>query len=109
MLTLGGKFMAKPQGVQLGLLYGAVFVLGAASAVFEHQKEAIDWVTDSLPLIEEILPFSLLLMLTLVVFALYRAAGSVLERLNGISLAAHNALHTNYGKGTHTNSVITSS
>ena len=88
---------------------GAVFVLGAASAVFEHQKEAIDWVTDSLPLIEEILPFSLLLMLTLVVFALYRAAGSVLERLNGISLAAHNALHTNYGKGTHTNSVITSS
>jgi len=47
---------------------------------------------------KEILPFSLLLILALVVYGLFRAAGSVLEWLNGVSLAAHSTLHTNYGK-----------
>ena len=109
MLPLGGQVHGQAARGSARASLWCTVCTGAAYAVFEHQKEAIDWVTDSLSLIEEILPFSLLLMLTLVVFALYRAAGSVLERLNGISLAAHNALHTNYGKGTHTNSVITSS
>jgi hypothetical protein len=68
-------------------------VLGAAYAVYEHQQ-AIGRFTDSmkevwLPLMKEILPFSLLLILALVVYGLFRAAGSVFERLNGISLAAH--------------------
>ena len=90
--------MSKAQRFRLGLFYGAVFVLGAAYGVFEHQKQAIDWLTDSLPLIKEILPFFLLLILALVIYGLFRAAGSLFERLNGISLAAHNALHTNYGK-----------
>ena len=94
----GGAFMSKAQRFRLRLFYGAVFILGAAYGVFEHQKQAIDWLTDSLPLIKEILPFSLLLILALVVYGLFRAAGLVLERLNGISLAAHSALHTNYGK-----------
>jgi hypothetical protein len=35
---------------------------------------------------KEILPFSLLLILALVVYVLFRAAGSVLERLNGMPL-----------------------
>ena len=90
--------MSKAQKFRLGFFYGAVFILGAAYGVFEHQKQAIDWLTDSLPLIKEILPFSLLLILALVVYGLFRAAGLVLERLHGISLAAHSALHTNYGK-----------
>jgi len=83
----------------LGLLYGAIAVLGAAYGVFGHQHAVADSMKEvSLPLIKEILPFSFLLILALVVYGLFRAAGSVLERLNGISLAAHSTLHTNYGK-----------
>jgi hypothetical protein len=94
----GGAFMSKAQG---GLLYGAIAVLGAAYGVFE-QPQAIDRFTDSmkevwLPLMKEILPFSLLLILALVVYGLFRAAGLVLERLNGVSTAAHSTLHRNYG------------
>jgi hypothetical protein len=97
-----GGVMGKAQRFRLALLYGAIAVLGAAYGVFEHQQ-AIDWVTDSmkglsLPLIKEVSPFFLLLILALVIYGLFRAAGSLFERLNGISLAAHNALHTNYGK-----------
>jgi hypothetical protein len=90
--------MSKAQRFWLGLLYGGVFVLGAAYGTFEHQKQAIEWVTHSLPHIKEILPFLLLLILALVVYGLFRAAGSVLERLNGVSVAAHSTLHTNYSK-----------
>jgi hypothetical protein len=90
--------MSTAQRFWFGLSYGAVFVLGAAYGIFEHQKQAIEWVTHSLPLIKEILPFFLLLILALVVYGLFRAAGSVLERLNGVSVAAHSTLHTNYGK-----------
>jgi len=94
---LGDGFMSKAQW--LGLLYGAIAVLGAAYAVFGHQHAVADSMKEvSLPLIKEILPFSFLLILALVVYGLFRAAGSVLERLNGISLAAHSTLHTNYGK-----------
>jgi hypothetical protein len=101
--------MSKAQRYRLGLLYGAMPVLGAAYAVFEQQR-AIDWLTDSikgisLPLMKEILPFFLLLVLALVVYGLFRAAGSVVERLNGISLAAHSTLHTNYGKASRTQAV----
>ena len=95
---LGDGFMSKAQW--LGLLYSAIVVLGAACGVFEHQH-AVRLTNSmkevSLPLIKEILPFSFLLILALVVYGLFRAAGSVLERLNGISLA-HSTLHTNYGK-----------
>jgi hypothetical protein len=98
----GVAFMSKAQGFRLGLFYGGVFVLGAAYGVFEHQKQAIDWLTDSINRVsvhmKELLPFSVLLILAVVVYRLFRAAGSVLERLNGISLAAHSTLHTNYGK-----------
>src|SRR5262249_27042482 len=55
----GGAFMSKEQRSWLGLVYGAVFVFGAAYGIFEHQKKAIDWLTNSLPLIKEILPFFL--------------------------------------------------
>jgi len=94
--------MSKAQKFLLALLYGAMPVLGAAYGLFE-QPQAIDWLTDSmkeisLPFMKEILPFSLLLILALVVYSLFRAAGSVLEWLNGVSLAAHSTLHTNYGK-----------
>jgi hypothetical protein len=95
--------MSKAQRFRwLGLPYGAMAVLGAAYGVFE-QQHAVDRLADSmkelsLPLMKEILPFSLLLILALVVFGLFRAAGSVLERLNGVSLAAHSTLHRNYGK-----------
>src|SRR6185369_10997184 len=93
---LGDGFMSKAQW--LGLLYGAIAVLGAAYGVFGHQHAVASMKEVSLPLIKEILPFSFLLILALVVYGLFRAAGSVLERLNGISLAAHSTLHTNYGK-----------
>jgi hypothetical protein len=94
--------MSTAQRFRLGLLYAAMAVLGAAYGVFE-QQQAIDWLTDSmkdvsLPLVKEILPLSLPLILALVVYGLFRAARSVLERLNGVSLAAHATLHTNYGK-----------
>jgi hypothetical protein len=97
-LGFRGALMSKAQRFWFGLSYGAVFVLGAAYGVFEHQEQAIEWVTHSLPLIKEILTFLLLLILALVVYGLFRAAGSVLERLNGVSVAAHSTLHTNYGK-----------
>jgi hypothetical protein len=84
------------QKFKLGFVYAAVFLLGVAYGVFEHQTEAIDWVTGSLPRIKEILPFSLLLIFALVVCGLFRAAASLLERLNGVSLAGHTTLHTNY-------------
>jgi len=90
--------MGKAQTFKLVFIYGAVFVLGAAYGLFEHRRDAIDWFTDSLPLIDEILPFSLLIILALVLIGLLRGAASVLETLNGISLAAHSTLHTNYGK-----------
>jgi hypothetical protein len=95
-------FMSKAQRFRLGLLYAAMPVLGAAYGFFE-QQQAIDWLTNSmkevsLPLMKEILPFSLPLILALVIYGLIRVAGSVLERLNGVSLAAHATLHTNYGK-----------
>jgi hypothetical protein len=87
--------MSKAQRFRLGLFYGAVFVLGAAYGVFEHQKQAIDWLTDSLPLIKEILPFSLLLILALIVYGLFRVTSSVRGLLNGASLAALGTLQTN--------------
>jgi zinc transporter ZupT len=98
----GDALMSKAQRFRLGLLYGAMAVLGAAYGVYQQQR-AIDWLTDSmkqvsLPLMKEMLPFSLLLILALMVYGLFRAAGSVFERLNGVSLAAHSTLHTNYGK-----------
>jgi hypothetical protein len=94
--------MSKAQRFRLGLLYGAICTLGAAYGFYQQQR-AIDWLTDSmkklsLPLMKEMLPFSLLLILALVVYGFFRAAGSVLERLNGVSLAAHSVLHTNYAK-----------
>ncbi len=59
-------------------------VLGAAYGLFE-QPQAIDWLTDSmkeisLPFMKEILPFSLLLILALVVYGLFQQAQS----LNGL-------------------------
>jgi hypothetical protein len=94
--------MSKAQSFRLGLLYVAIAVLGAAYAVFEHQQ-AIGRFTGSmkevwLPLMREMLPFFLLLVLALVVYALCRGAASILERVNGISLAAHTTLHRDYGK-----------
>src|SRR5215470_2137431 len=99
---LGGTFMSKAQRFPLGLLYGAIALLGAAYGVLQ-QPQAIDRFANSmhgvwLPLMKEILPFSLLLILALAVYGLFRAAGSVLERLNGVSIAAHSSRHTNYGK-----------
>jgi hypothetical protein len=96
-----GAFMRKAQRFRLGLLYGAIAVLGAAYGVFE-QPQAIarlaNSMKQSLPLMKEMLPFFLLLILALVVYGLFRVACSVLERLNGVSIAAHSSLHTNYGK-----------
>ena len=91
--------MSKAQRFRLGLLYGAIAVVGAAYGVFE-QPQAIDRFTDSLkevwlPLMKEILPFSLLLILALVVYGLFRAASSIREMLNGASLAALGTLQTN--------------
>jgi hypothetical protein len=96
--------MDKGHMFKLGFVYAAVFVLGVAYGVFEHQTEARDWVTGSLPRIKEILPFCLLLILALLVVGLFRAANSLLERLNGVSLAAHSTLHTNY-RGTDMSSM----
>src|SRR5262245_31388915 len=93
--------MSKTQRFRLGLLYGAIAVLGAAYSIFE-QPQAIDGLANSIkqsvPLTKEMLPFSLLLILALVVYGLFRAVGSILERLNGVSIAAHSSRHTNYGK-----------
>src|SRR5262245_15497810 len=80
--TFGG-LMGKAQRFRLGLVYGAIAVLGAAYGIFQHQQ-AIDWVTDSmkglsLPLIKEASPFCLLLILALVIYGLFRVAGSLLE------------------------------
>ena len=75
-------------------------VLGAAYGVLEQQraidsltcsiKEVVPWLVYS---IKEVVLLSLPLILALVVYGLFRAAGSVLERLNGVSLAAHATLH----------------
>ena len=82
--------MSKAQRFRLGLLYGAIAVLGAAYGVFE-QPQAIGRLANSmrqsLPLMKEMLPFSLLLILALVVYGLFRGVGLVLERLNGVSIA----------------------
>ena len=88
--------MDKGHMFKLGFVYAAVFVLGVAYGVFEHQTEARDWLTEALPRIKEILPFSLLLIFALLLIGLFRAATSVVERLNGVCLAAHSTLHTNY-------------
>ena len=92
---------SKARTFRLVLLYGAIAVLGAAYGVFE-QPQAIDRLANSmkqsLPLMKEMLPFSLLLILALVVYGLFRVAGLILERLNGVSMAAHSNLHMNYGK-----------
>ena len=84
--------MSKAQRFRLGLLYGAIAVLGAGYGIFE-QRQAIGWLTGSmkgvaLPLMTEILPLSLLLILAFVIYGLFRAASSALELVNGISLAA---------------------
>lgn len=93
--------MSKAQKYSLGLLYGAIAILGAAYGFFEH-PHTINSLVDSkqeLTLhVKEILPFVLVLILALMVYRVVRATGSVLDRLNGISLAAHSTLHTNYGK-----------
>ena len=69
-----GAFMSKPQRFRLALFYGAIAVLGAAYGVFE-QPQAIDRLANSmkqsLPLMKEMLPFSLLLILALVVYGLF--------------------------------------
>jgi hypothetical protein len=101
-LQFGGSFMqSKALRFRLVLLYGAIAVLGAAYGVFE-QPQAFDRLANtmrqSLPLMKEMLPFSFLLILALVVCGLFRAVGLVLERLNGVSIAAHSSRHTNYGK-----------
>ena len=83
--------MSKPQRFWLGLLYGAVFVLGAAYGVFQH-RDAINWPT--VPL-KEAFPYLLLLVLALLVDGLFRTASSVRELLNGASLAALGTLQTN--------------
>src|SRR5262249_10042267 len=95
----GGGFMpSKARTFRLVLLYGAIAVLGAAYGIFE-QPQAIDRFANSmkqsLPLMKEI---SLLLILALVVYSLFRAVGLVLERLNGVSIAAQCSRHTNYSK-----------
>src|SRR5262245_25898801 len=54
-----GGSMSKPQRYWLGLFYGAVFVLGAAYSVFQHQ-EAIYWLTDSMKEIFAFLPLLIL-------------------------------------------------
>ena len=93
--------MSKEQRFRLGLLYSAIAVLGAAYGIFE-QPQAIDRLANSMKqsllLMKEMLPSALLLILALLVYGLFRTAGSVLERLNGVSIAAHSSLHTNYGK-----------
>jgi hypothetical protein len=76
------------QRFRLGLLYGAIAVVGAGYGVFQ-QSQAIGRLADFMKQIwlpmKEILPFSLLLLLALSVYGLFRAAASVLEQVNGIS------------------------
>jgi len=109
---VGGTTMTTAQRFRLGLFFAAMPVLGAAYGVFEQQR-AIDSLTHS---IKEVMPWliysmkevvllSLPLILALVVYGLFHAAGSVLERLNGVSLAAHATLHVNYGKASPTPTV----
>ena len=88
--------MSKPQRFWLGLLYGAVFVLGAAYAFFQH-RDAINWPTVNWPTVpmKETFPYLLLLVLALLVYGLFRMASSVRELLNGASLAALGTLQTN--------------
>src|SRR5262249_16555388 len=74
--AVGGAFMSKEQRFRLGLLYSAIAVLGAAYGIFE-QPQAIDRLANSmkqsLPLMKEMLPSALLLILALVVYGLFRA------------------------------------
>jgi hypothetical protein len=89
---------SKARTFRLVLLYGGIAVLGAAYGIFE-QPQAIDKLANStkqsLPLMKEMLPFSLLLILALVGYGLFRAVRSVREQLNGASLAALGSLQTN--------------
>ena len=99
--VLWGVLMSKAQKYSLGLLYGAIAILGAAYGFFEHPHTINSLVASKQELtlhMGEILPLFLLLILALMVCGLVRATGSVLDRLNGTSLAAHSTLHTNYEK-----------
>jgi hypothetical protein len=67
-------FMSTAQRFRLGLFYAAVALLGAAYGVFE-QQQALDWLTSSMKgVMKEVVPFSLPLILALVVYGLFRAA-----------------------------------
>ena len=91
--------MSTAQRFRLGFLYGAIALVGAAYGILE-QPQAVDRFANSmngiwLPLMKETLPFSLLLILALVVYGLFRAASSVRKLLNGASVAALGSLQTN--------------
>jgi hypothetical protein len=73
---------------RLGLLYAAIPVLAAVYDGYEvaiaklDQHEIIDWLTIFVPRL------SLALILAFVVYALFHAVGSLLERLHRAALSA---------------------
>ena len=69
-------------------------LLGAVYAIFEYHQA--NWLGHHS--IKEVMPAFLILILVFVVYALLRTVVSVLERLNGVSRAAHATLHADYGK-----------
>jgi hypothetical protein len=86
---------------RLGLLFAAIPVLAGIYVDYElarglEQQGTVDWLSI---VIDELLPrLGLSLLVAFFVYALFRAAGLFVVRLDGVSLAAHATLHTDYGK-----------
>jgi hypothetical protein len=73
---------------RLGVLYAAIPVLAAAYDAYEvatielQRQHTINWLTIFVPRL------GLALVLALLVYGLFRAAGSLVERLHGVAVAA---------------------
>jgi hypothetical protein len=92
-LRSGGLSVGKARKLGLAPFYAAMALMGAVYAIFEHHQA--NWLGHS---IKEVMPAFLILILVSVVHALLRTVVSVLETLNGVSLAADATLHADYGK-----------
>jgi hypothetical protein len=85
--SLGATFMSSRNFHRLGLLYAAIPLVAGAYSAYEvattalERQHAFDGLTIFVPRL------SLALILAFTVYGLFRAAGSVLERLHGVALA----------------------
>jgi hypothetical protein len=84
----GGQTMSSRRFHGLGLVYATIPVLAGAYSAFEvattslERHTAVNWLTIFVPRL------GLAFVLALLVYGLFRAAGSLVERLHGVAVAA---------------------